>query len=85
MSPNLPRVTHGVRQRASTLAALGAVAVAVFWGGGFDAAPQWLFAGLALLAALLAPPRRVTLPAAVLLALAARRSALGRLDDRDAG
>ena len=57
-------------QRASTLAAFGAVAVAVAWGGGFDAAPQWAFAGLAVLAAILAPPQRITAPAAVLLALA---------------
>jgi O-antigen ligase len=63
-------VEPGVRQRASTLAALGAVTVAVFWGGGFDAAPQWAFAGLAVLAAILGPRRRITAPAAVLGALA---------------
>ncbi|MBA3716991.1 MAG: hypothetical protein H0W87_02030, partial [Actinobacteria bacterium] len=58
---------------------LGAVGVAVFWEGGFDAVPQWTFAALAAIVALVAfvddPTRARRLlrsaPVLVLLAVAA--------------
>jgi hypothetical protein len=48
---------------------VAAAGVGIGWGGGFDAAPQWLFGGLAVAAGLVAW-RRPSAPAAVLVGLA---------------
>ena len=54
---------------------VAAVAVAVFWEGGFDASPQWTFAGIAAAAGLVAlaaaRARAWSAPVVVLLAMAA--------------